>query len=82
MLEGSGVQTKIMYCEVYHLCLGQGTLGCCSLSSLLFGCFSSPQTLKLTPASYSHSTSTSLYIQYAIWTLGFFFFFFFSTIFL
>jgi len=29
-----------------------GTCGCHSLSSLLFGCYSSPQTFTLTAASY------------------------------
>jgi len=51
---------------------GQGTLGCHSLSSLIcgsglaretssLGTSAAPQTFTLTPASYSHSTSTSLH---------------------
>jgi len=41
--------------------LGQGTLGCRSLSSLLLGPSEAPQTFTLTAASYWHWTSTSLH---------------------
>jgi len=40
--------------------VGQRTLGCCSLSSLLFGCFSSPTNIH-PHSSYSHWTSTLLH---------------------
>jgi len=41
--------------------LSQGTPGCRSLSSLPFGCFSSPTNVRTPAATYSHSTSTALH---------------------
>ena len=48
----------------YLQCLGQGTLGCHSLSTqpaCSSGSSAAPQTFTLTLASYSHRTSTSLH---------------------